>query len=554
MSEGLARGAVSESRAPAAVDAARIAALLARDPAGLGGVRLRGAPGPGTEAFLAALAAAFAGRPVRRLPIHIDSDRLSGGIDVAASLAAGRKVDCVGLLAEVAGGLLIAASAERIAPAVAARIGAGMEAHGFALVVLDESCPDEAPPSALTERLAFDVTPGSALAGAPAAPDRSAAPARLAPTEPDLLRALESTARLLGVAGTRPLLLALRTAAAAAGLAGRRAVAPQDAAEAAQLVLAPRATQIPAEQPPEPPPPPEQSDPEQPVREPTRALEDIVLQAARAALPEGLEGLAEGRSRQEAGPRGGAGEKRRSPVRGRVIGSRAGQPGGQCRLALVETLRAAAPWQRLRQRAQEERRVRLRREDLRVRRFEARAETLTIFAVDASGSAAFARLAEAKGAVELLLERAHSERAEVALLAFRGTSVDLLLPPTRSLTRARRLLAELPGGGGTPLAMGLDAARLLAEASRRRGRTPRILLLTDGKANIAADGSPGRPRATEDAAAAAGRIAAASLAATLIDISPRPQPEASKVAGQMNARYLHLPRVPGAAMHAIAAA
>lgn len=549
---------MTDGAAPACIDPARVAALLARDPAGLGGIRLRGAPGPGTEAFLDALTAAFAGRPVRRLPIHIDSDRLSGGIDVAASLAAGRKVDCIGLLGEVAGGLLIAASAERITPATAARIAAGMEAHGFALVLLDESGPDEAPPTALTERLAFDVTPAPPAEGGVvtvlAAPAPHVPPE---PTNPQLIAALETTARLLGVPGTRPLLFALRAAAAAAALAGRGAIGPQDASEAAQLVLASRATQMPSEAPSEAPPEPPASDDserEQAPSEPMPPLEDLVLEAARAALPDGLEALVEGRSRQEAGARGGAGEKRRSPVRGRVIGSRAGQPGGQCRLALVETLRAAAPWQKLRQRAEEERRVRLRREDLRVRRFEARAETLTIFAVDASGSAAFARLAEAKGAVELLLERAHSERAEVALLAFRGTSVDLLLPPTRSLTRARWLLAELPGGGGTPLALGLDAARLLAEASRRRGRTPRILLLTDGKANIAADGAPGRARAAEDAAAAAGRIAAASLAATLIDISPRPQPEASKVAGQMNARYLHLPRAPGAAMHAIAAA
>ncbi len=531
-----------------------MARMLALNPAGLGGIRLRGGPGPACDAFLDSLARAFAGRPIRRLPIHIDEDRLCGGIDVAASLVAGRKVECPGLLAEVRGGLLIAASAERITPARAGRIAAGMEAHRFALVVLDESGEDEAPPAALTERLAFDVQLGSVSEQVPWTPSELILAVSLAPADPKVIAALEATARLLGVAGARPLLFALRAAAAAARLAGRESISPADAAEAARLVLAPRATQMPAEQPPDPPPP-ENTDPESAPREQTRTPEDVVLEAARAALPEGLEKLVEGRITRDApASQGGAGERQRSPVRGRAIGSRAGMPGGQARLALVETLRAAAPWQKLRRLEEGPGLVRLRREDMRIRRFEARAETLTIFAVDASGSSAFARLAEAKGAVELLLERAHAERAEVALLAFRGAGVELLLPPTRSLTRARRLLAELPGGGGTPLSAGLDAARLLAEASRRRGRTPRILLLTDGRANIAADGAAGRARATEDAAAAAGRIAAAMLAATLIDISPRPQPEASRVAEKMNARYLHLPRAPAAAIHAIAAA
>jgi magnesium chelatase subunit D len=94
--------------------------------------------------------------------------------------------------------------------------------------------------------------------------------------------------------------------------------------------------------------------------------------------------------------------------------------------------------------------VAIRREDLRVRRFQTRAEVLTIFAVDASGSSALARLAEAKGAVELLLAEAYVKRAQVALIAFRGTGAELLLPPTRSLARARRLLAELPGGAAAP--------------------------------------------------------------------------------------------------------
>ena len=185
--------------------------------------------------------------------------------------------------------------------------------------------------------------------------------------------------------------------------------------------------------------------------------------------------------------------------------------------------------------------IRFRRDDLRVRRFEERATTVTIFAVDASGSAALARLSEAKGAVELILAQAYVKRAEVALVAFRGTEADLLLPPTRSLTRAKRALAELPGGGGTPLARGIALTRQLADAVMSRGRTPFLVFLTDGSANIGADGSSGRAQANADALTAARGIASAGLDAVVIDISPRPRPEAARIAEAMRARYLPLP-------------
>ena len=232
------------------------------------------------------------------------------------------------------------------------------------------------------------------------------------------------------------------------------------------------------------------------------------------------------------------------------MGARAGMPGGGRRLSLIDTLRAAAPWQTLRGKAAGGMgRVQVRRDDLRVRRFETRAQALTIFAVDASGSSAMARLAEAKGAVELLLAAAYVKRAEVALLAFRGVCAELLLPPTRSLTRARRSLAALPGGGGTPLAAGLNAARELAETGRARGRTPFVVVLTDGRANIAADGSTDRALAQADAQAAARAIGATGIASAFVDISARPRPEGAALAAAMHARYLPLPRADAAAMH-----
>jgi magnesium chelatase subunit D len=193
----------------------------------------------------------------------------------------------------------------------------------------------------------------------------------------------------------------------------------------------------------------------------------------------------------------------------------------------------------------------VRREDFHVWRFQQRSQTTTIFVVDASGSSALHRLAEAKGAVELLLSDCYVRRDSVAVIAFRGTNAELLLPPTRSLVRAKRSLAGLPGGGGTPLAAGLDAASDLADAVRRRGAKPMIVVLTDGRANIARDGTPGRARAGADAMAAARRILLQGHAALLLDTSAQPQDSAREIAAGMGARYLPLPYAGAAVVNSV---
>jgi magnesium chelatase subunit D len=240
-------------------------------------------------------------------------------------------------------------------------------------------------------------------------------------------------------------------------------------------------------------------------------------------------------------------------MRGRPAGTRAGSPRDGGRLALIDTLRAAAPWQTLRRRASRHPAghgplIEVRAADLRIARLQQRTETTTIFAIDASGSAALHRLAEAKGAIELLLADCYVRRDQVAVLAFRGRDAQLLLPPTRSLVRAKRSLAGLPGGGGTPLAAGIDAATALAEATRRRGGTPIVVLLTDGRANVARDGAGGRARADEDARQAARRLRAAGFTTLLIDTSPQPQPTARSLAGDMGAAYLPLPQAGAGAL------
>ncbi len=359
---------------------------------------------------------------------------------------------------------------------------------------------------------------------------------------PDAAVTLCALASRLGIASLRAPLLALRVARLHAVLAGRDAVEDSDLALAAALVLAPRACCWPqeAQETPDDPaePPPEQSDEAGPVGQ--EGGEDRLLAAAAASLPPGLLArLVAGGGPRTRSPGAGRMGAAASAQRGRPVGTRPGDP-RRGRLALIETLRAAAPWQRLR-RGEGEARLRITADDLRIRRLVQKRETTTIFAVDASGSAALERLAEAKGAVESLLAECYVRRDRVALVAFRGRGADLLLVPTRSLVRAKRALASLPGGGGTPLAAGIEAAGRLAAAERRSGRSPVVLLLTDGRANVDRSGAPGRAQAAADALAAARALAAEGTRALVIDTAARPQDSARALAAAMAARYLAMP-------------
>jgi magnesium chelatase subunit D len=208
----------------------------------------------------------------------------------------------------------------------------------------------------------------------------------------------------------------------------------------------------------------------------------------------------------------------------------------------VATLRAAVPWQALRRAGVPERLIHLRPSDLRVKRSEERSDRVLVFAVDASGSSAMARFGEAKGAVELLLGRAYARRDHVALVVFRGASAELVLPPTRSLVQVKRRLAGVPGGGGTPLAGALQLAEATALRARGRGLSPVVALLTDGRANVALDGTPGRARAEAEAAQAARSLRGLGLPGVVIDTAARPQDGLRLLAASMGAVYLALPR------------
>ena len=144
--------------------------------------------------------------------------------------------------------------------------------------------------------------------------------------------------------------------------------------------------------------------------------------------------------------------------------------------------------------------------------------------------------------MELLLAQAYARRDRVALIAFRGTTAELILPPTRALARAKRQLTGLPGGGGTPLAAALEAALGLAAQAGAQGLSPTLALLTDARANVALGGRGDRAQAAEDTTRMARLWQAQGLPALVIDIAARPGPDPARLAAEMGARHLPLPR------------
>lgn len=537
-------------------DALSAAALLSIDPEGLKGVVVRSPPGPARDAWLSAFRSMLdAEAPLRRAPASIDEERLLGGLDLAATLSSGRPVVSRGLLQESDGGVVVLTMAERCPPAICARIAMVLDAETprFALVALEESAaPEERVHQVLAERLAFVVDLDGVRPSQIVSPALEAILAarghlaQVAPVDQGIVEAICAASEAFGVASARVALFMLRAARASAALALRKKITEQDIALAARLVLAPRARVAPTEEAPAPFPEDGDAASEQSesVRSDTAA--DRLVDAVQSALPEAFltQILERGVDRRMPARTRGAGAVAKSALRGRPLGARAGSLRSGQRLDLIATLRAAAPWQPIRRReasAPPKALVLIRRGDFRIRRFAERLESTIVIVVDASGSAALQRLAEAKGAVETLLADAYVSRARVALIAFRDQRAELLLPPTRSLSRAKRSLAELPGGGATPLAAAVDAASLLAQSERAKGRTPLIVFLTDARGNVARDGALGRAQGEADALASARALRASGVSSVLIDTSPRPRLAASALAEEMGAAYAPLP-------------
>ena len=558
------------------------ATLLAVDPIGLGGALIRARSHEATASWVATLRALLPeDAPMRRVPVSIHDDRLLGGLDLAGTLAAGRPVIERGVLAAANGGVIVLPMAERATGALVSKISSVMDSgrvdagfnpdarddgdagHArFSLIAIDEGDEGEMVAEALADRVAFHLALSMPGGDAPIArADVASARARLRDVEPgaDTVDAIVEVALAHGVESTRAMVFTLRAARAAAALDGRTRVDAADLEMACALVLGPRATVIPApppepqaeQEPPPPPPPPDEepsaADDKETAESEVKELEEMVVQAMAAMLPAALLAKSERRDRRSAQSAGRAGEEKGNAARGRQVGARRGDPRTGQRLDLLETLRAAAPWQLIRRRlspqmVSDKLRVMVRPDDFRVRRLIERAGTTAIFVVDASGSSALNRLSEAKGAVELLLGESYARRDEVMLISFRGTTAEILLPPTRAIAAVKRALAALPGGGGTPLALAIDRAREAVVNVRRDGQTPVVVFLTDARANVARDGTGGRPRAEAESIDSARAFGTLECSSIFLDTSPRPSPFAATLADYMVSRYVPLPQ------------
>ncbi|MEL6451825.1 MAG: magnesium chelatase subunit D [Pseudomonadota bacterium] len=514
--------------------------LLAIDPAGLGGAVLRMRACPQRDQIVSRFPSPL---PLRKLPPNISDEQLFGGIDLSATLASSQVIESSGFFHTP--GIAVIPMAERCPHTLGAKLANLLDQSlTWGILAIDEGIePDERTPDALADRLAFHLAPtGPVPAGT-----RPPVPAGTELSADTAMEQLTLLADRFGITSLRAPLLALRVARAHALHQGRTVLHDVDIATAATLVYPHRATQVPQDDTTDAPPPPpaETDDCPRGDNDQNDALPDteMMVDAVKALLPSDLlNGLVPaGTTRSTGGA--GAGQKRTSNRRGRPLPSRPGRLDGTSRIDLIATLRAAAPWQPLRRQQQPDRPgLLIRPGDIRLKRYAEQSDRLLIFTVDASGSAAVSRLGEAKGAIELLLADAYASRDHVALVAFRGETADTLLPPTRSLVQTKRRLASLPGGGGTPLASGLQHAFALSQQSRAKGLTPTVVLITDGRANVALDGAANRSQAAQDATDLATAIRAQGTPALVLDMSNRPQPALQNLSAAMDAHYVPLPR------------
>ncbi|QWE30079.1 VWA domain-containing protein [Polynucleobacter sp. Adler-ghost] len=575
-------------------DANIVAALVAINPRGLKGICLKGQFGPVREAWLSYFSDLCA--PTARLikaPANLVAEQLMGSLDIEATLNQGSLALSQGLLEKAQGNFLLLSMAERMDTQVLALISQALDSGNlqgseFGVIALDESeaAGDRFSPR-MMDRLAFEVYLDQfSLADmkqnlAIHADDIQSAKTLLPRVvcSIDFIEVLTKSALKIGIGSFRANQFAVETAKTLAALRGLQEVGQDEVVDAARLVYtfskilhAPPEAEQPNQddgenpkdeeshsQNPESNRPEEdvdnnqeledqQSNPQPPSQE---ELEDIVVAAAKASVPKDF--LAQSkqgaRSTNAASHISGkSGESQNSFISGRPMSSRKGQPGGGRRLDVLKSIRAAIPWQRLRERqvssqqySSGKNKIDFRSEDLHIKQYLKRRGTVTIFLVDASGSSATQRLAEAKGALEQLLAQCYIRRDEVAMLSMRGSKAELILPPTRSLVRAKRNLATLPGGGGTPLAAGFRAANEMAIVLKRKGLTPIIVILSDGKANVNLKGVGGRSEAHSDALLAAKELRLKNHCVLFVDTSPQPEVLAQELSDMMAAQYLALP-------------
>jgi len=576
-------------------DANLIAILLAINPRGLKGVTVKSQFGPVRDAWLKYLKdlTVACGSQILKAPANISADQLKGALDIEASLQRSSLVMSKGLLERVQGNLLLLPMVERMDLQVIALISQALDEKNtidatthFGVVAFDESDnADEAIGARLLDRLAFELYLDQfSIADTNESlevdtKDISKAK-KLLPSvkcSNEYLEVMTKAGLSLGVISFRANQFALETAKTLAALRGLGEVSQDEVIDAARLVYTPskrahinsevdqadqeseekqedqnqaqdQDAENQAEDSQNDSESSDQPNQEQPSNE---DLEDMIVEAVKASIPPQL--LHQPKKNVLAGKfaahiSGKSGAIQKNFLSGRPLTSRKGRPNDGRRLDILKSIRAAIPWQRLRgmmlsenQQKTVRTRIDFRTEDLHIKQYLRRRGTVTIFLVDASGSSATQRLAEAKGALEELLAQCYIRRDEVAMVSMRGAKAEIVLPPTRSLVRAKRNLAALPGGGGTPLAAGFRVANEMAISLERKGLTPIIVVMSDGKANVNLKGVGGRESAHSDALMAAKELRIKNHRLLFVDTSPKPEILAQELSSAMAAQYFPLP-------------
>ena len=576
-------------------DANLIAILLAINPRGLKGVTVKSQFGPVRDTWLKYLKdlTVACGSQILKAPANVSADQLKGALDIEVSLQRASLVMSKGLLERVEGNLVLLPMVERMDLQVIALISQALDEKNtidatthFGVVAFDESDnADEAIGARLLDRLAFelyldqfsiaDTNKTLEVDAKDIAKAKKLLPSVKCSNE--YLEVMTKAGLSLGVISFRANQFALETAKTLAALRGLGEVSQDEVIDAARLVYTPskrvhinsevdqadqeseekqedqnqaqdQDAENQAEDSQNDSESSDQPNQEQPSNE---DLEDMIVEAVKASIPPQLlhqpkKNLLAGKSAAHISGKSGAIQK--NFLSGRPLTSRKGRPNDGRRLDILKSIRAAIPWQRLRgmmlsenQQKTVRTRIDFRTEDLHIKQYLRRRGTVTIFLVDASGSSATQRLAEAKGALEELLAQCYIRRDEVAMVSMRGAKAEIVLPPTRSLVRAKRNLAALPGGGGTPLAAGFRVANEMAISLERKGLTPIIVVMSDGKANVNLKGVGGRESAHSDALMAAKELRIKNHRLLFVDTSPKPEILAQELSSAMAAQYFPLP-------------
>ena len=534
--------------------------LVSIDHKNLRGIILKGRPSPIRQKIFNSIKTLFVDYKFQKIHPQVLDSELFGGLDFARTFETGRPVHTTGYLNHHKS-IILLSMAERLEPSLVCKYSTALDLNNeLSFLVSDESTDEEIISEALQDRLAFSVSIENLhysqtknllfdLTKIQLAQD--ALPSIL--IDNNVIKKLTEVCVKLGIESLRAPILASYAARASAAFSNNQKIMDQDIITSIKLVLSHRATKLPDEtdlteddnQQQTNPPDNNETKLSEESLEPTIPAE-ILLDAIKSSLsPQVLKNLIDrSKNLKSQKNNSGSGKTKLSNRRGRPLPSRAGKLDNTKRLDITETLKSAAPWQTIRKKRSLKNcsKIIIRSEDIRIKRHEEQSDRLIIFTVDASGTSALGRLGETKGAIEILLSEAYARRDQVALISFRGQTAQIELPPTRSLVQTKKRLAGLPAGGGTPLASGLSVSYNLALQAKSRGLTPSLAFLTDGKGNIALNGTPSRVISASETKDLAQKISSAKIPTIVIDISNRPQSEAKDLARNLMATYLALPR------------